>query len=222
MCHVLTWLLVLAPMAASLRAADWVRAGMNTNQLVWGRRGGLLFAIDPAGFRPREPRGLIRLGCPILPGGGYDLVNFIAIEPFVLGRRGFSELERSALDHVTGKRLWAGGSGADKTKPALESGELSTLASGVERLEVTLHVERFDNGAHVRIVISQRSDAPDELCLAIHTEPDSARMDYCVLTATMGNMARARQLWLRDDSGVQSVTTPFNFLDETNPSQYPV
>jgi hypothetical protein len=46
--------------------------------------------------------------------------------------------------------------------------------------------------------VSQRSDAPDEIELAVHTEPDGAAMDHCILTATMGNKARARRLWLAD------------------------
>ena len=67
---------------------------------------------------------------------------------------------------------------------------------GVEMLEVVLRVERFDNGAHVYLVVTQRSDAPDEIQLTIHREPDSAPIQYCVLTATMGNKARTRLLWL--------------------------
>ncbi len=43
--------------------ADWVRAGLNTNQPIWGVRGGLLWAIPPGGFRPASgQRGLIRVG----------------------------------------------------------------------------------------------------------------------------------------------------------------
>ena len=37
------------------------------------------------------------------------------------------------------------------------------LDSGVERLAVRVGVERFENGAHVTLIVSQRSDAPDEL-----------------------------------------------------------
>jgi len=90
-------------------AVDWIRPGLSTNQPVWGIRGGLLWAVAPAGFRPGEPRGLIRLGYPVLPQGRYDLINFIATEPIVKGRRGFSELESSRLDGVPGKRIWGQG-----------------------------------------------------------------------------------------------------------------
>src|SRR3954463_9829458 len=86
-------------------AGDWIRSGLNTNSMVWGRAGGLLFAIPPSGFHPPEPRGLIRLGYPVLTNNNYDLINFIAIEPVVKGRKGFSELEHSQLDGRPGKRL---------------------------------------------------------------------------------------------------------------------
>jgi len=185
------------------QAADWVRAGLNTNQPVWGVRGGLLWAIPPGGFRSSGgPRGLIRLGYPISTNGGYDLINFIAVEPIVHGQRGFSELEQSALDQTRGKRIW----GVSETslastppQPTLVPGQLSQPAPGVEQLEVTLRVEPFDNGARVRLVILQRSDAPDEIQLTVHAEPGGAALDYCILTATMGNLARTRLLWLKDE-----------------------
>ncbi|MCW5553864.1 MAG: hypothetical protein KIS67_17110 [Verrucomicrobiae bacterium] len=181
-------------------AADWVRAGMNTNQPVWGVRGGLLWAVAPGGFRANsEPRGLIRLGYPILTNGGYDLVNFIAVEPVVRGRKGFSELERSHLDGIQGKRFWAVGD-TNAESSALIPGTLRRLPSGAEQLEVSLAVEPFENGAIVRLVISQCSDAPDEIQLTVHAETNSAEMEYCILTATMGNLARARQLWLADET----------------------
>ena len=189
--------------AAPLHAVEWVRAGLNTNQPVWGVRSGLLWAIPPGGFpAPGGPRGLIRLGYPNLTNGGYQLINFIAIEPIVKGQRGFSELEFSQLDHTQGKRLWAIGPTNSASGPAgqhLAPGRLFEPAPGIQQLELALGVERFENGAHVRLVVSQRSDAPGEIQLAVHTEPDSAPLEYCILTATMGNKARTRLLWLRDE-----------------------
>lgn len=182
-------------------AADWVRAGVNTNRPIWGLRGGLQFAIPPGGFGGGDggPRGLIRLGYPTLTNGGYALINFIAIEPVVAGRRGFSELETSRLDGAAGKRFWIGVDNAEpQSASSLNPGRLTSPASGVEQLELTLRVEKFDNGAHVYVVLAQRSDAPDELRLTLHREPDSAPIEQGILTATMGNMARTRRLWLRD------------------------
>ncbi len=188
---------------ANAQAADWVRAGLNTNQPIWGVRGGLLWAIPPGGFRAAGgPRGLIRVGYPISTNGGYELVNFIAVEPIVNGRRGLSELEHSALDNVRGKRFWAVGEtnhAPDAAQPTLVSGRLTRPSAGVEQLEVTVRVEPFDNGARVRLVVSHRSDAPDEIRLAVHSEPGSSPIEHCVLTATMGNLARTRLLWLKDE-----------------------
>jgi hypothetical protein len=179
----------------------WVRAGINTNRPTWGLRGGLLWGLPPArGPSPDGPRGLIRLYYPVLPTGDYDLINFIAIEPIVSGRKGFSELEPSQLDDRPGKRLWAVDAEAPgETVTDLVSGRLPPLKPGTERLSVQIRVERFQNGAHVGLTLSQRSDAPDELELTVDAEPDSAPIEYCILTATMGNKARARQLWLKDE-----------------------
>ena len=189
---------VLILSAVGCLAADWVRPGVSTNQAVWGIRGGLLWAIPPAGFRGGEPRGLIRLGYPILADNGYDLINFIAIEPIVGRNRGFSELERSQLDGIPGKRLWAEPSGTASTN-GLVAGELRKRPDGQEELQVDLRVEKFENGAHVRLILLQRSDQPDEIQLSVFREPDSAPLEYCILTATMGNMARTRQLWLSNE-----------------------
>ena len=50
----------------------------------------------------------------------------------------------------------------------------------------------------MRLKLSQRSDAPDELKLTVFSEPDSAPIESCILTATMGNKARTRVLTLTD------------------------
>jgi len=185
--------------AGSLGAgADWVRPGINTNQCVWGIRGGLLWAVPPAGFRGGEPRGLIRLGYPVLADDRHDLINFIAIEPIVRHQRGFSELERSQLDKMPGKRIWAEATSTGSTN-SLVPGQLRKRPDGQEELQVNLLIDKFENGAHVRLVLLQRSDRPDEIELSVFREPDSAPLEYCILTATMGNMARTRQLWLSNE-----------------------
>jgi hypothetical protein len=203
------WVLYAAALSFCFRggghaqAAKWVRAGLNTNQPLWGVRGGLLWAVPPGGFRPASgPRGLLRVGYPSSTNGDYDLINFIAVEPIVHGQRGFSELEPSALDGARGKRLWAVGEtnlAPDTPQPTLLPGRLTRPSPGVEQLDVTVLVEPFDNGARVRLVVSQRNDAPDEIQLAVHADPGSAPIDYCILTATMGNLARTRLLWLKDE-----------------------
>ena len=191
-------LLVLLVAVSRAGAADWIRAGLSTNQPIWGIRGGLLWALPPAGFRGGEPRGLLRLGYPVLPAGRYDLINFIAVEPIVHGRRGFSELEHSQLDNFAGKRLWAEDPGGVLTTN-LVPGQLRKEPGGQEELAVDVRVEKFENGAHIRLRVVQWSDQPDELEISVLRERDSAPLEFCILTATMGNMARTRQLWLADE-----------------------
>ncbi len=137
----------------------------------------------------------------MLPDGGYDLLNFIAVEPIVRGRKGFSELEPSQLDGVQGKRMWAiDPAGASEPPGSLSAGRVTRLGGGAESLSLRVGMERFENGAHVELTLSQRGDRPDELELIIHAEADSVPIEYCILTATMGNKARARLLWLKDEA----------------------
>ena len=189
----------VSPTVGPAPRTEWVRAGVTDQKSVWGVKGRLLWGL-PDGRSPRDgPRGLIRLWFPVLTNGGYDLINFIAVEPVVRGRKGFSELEHSQLDGVQGKRLWCEPEGPPaQSATKFAPGHIGSLASGAESLRVEAGVERFDNGAHVGLVITQRSDAPDEIEFAIHAQADSAPIEYCILTATMGNKARARLLWLKD------------------------
>lgn len=199
-CPATLWILIGSFGSLFANPVEWIRPGTETDQPVWGIQGGLQFAIAPAGFRPPQPRGLLRLGYPVLPDGGYDLVNFIAVEPVVDGKKGFSELEPSELDGVQGKRFWTGEPRETQADPKLpDPGRLWMPEPGVEQLDVLIRVERFQNGARIYFVVSQRSDAPDEIRLTVRTEPDSAPLDYCIMTATMGNMVRARQLWLGEE-----------------------
>ena len=72
-------------LAAETSAADWVRAGLNTNAPAWGARGRLQFAIYPGGFSGGNggPRGLIRLGYPVLTNGPPDSGRVSHPEPGV-------------------------------------------------------------------------------------------------------------------------------------------
>ncbi len=182
-----------------MAAGRWVRAGLDgVDKPVWGLRDGIQVALWPGtveGVGDGGPRGLLRIGYPILDGGKrHGLVNFIAVEPFVGGRRGFSEVERGA-DGKPGRLFWAGASDAPTDK--LHPGTLAT-ADGGETLTITVHTETFDNGARVVLELAIRSDRPGELSITSRPAPGSARIEVCNLTATMGNYMRLRKLWLKD------------------------
>jgi hypothetical protein len=191
----------------AVTAADsqWIRPLKPGDPLIWGRKDGVVFGLPSAGGL-RGPRGLIRVGVISTKTGKPDLLNFIAVEPVVLGpgsrssRMAFSELEASQMDPGSrGKRLWV-----DPGAPSSDSfrGELRTLpnrTAPIERLSVQINVERFTaNDAHVYVVASIDSDQPNELRLAVFQYDDSPPLEELTLTATMGNYERLRQLWLKD------------------------
>jgi hypothetical protein len=182
-------------------AADrWIVPKAPDKRPIWGIQDGIQFGLWPAdveGQGTGGPRGLIRIGYPILDGGkSIGLVNFIAIEPIVDGRRGFSELETSESDGRQGRVFWSGESSQAGASP--DAGTVSTVA-GVQRLSVRVNAEPFANGARPFVNLEIRADQPGELRLTISSAPGSARMDFCVLTATMGNYSRLRRLWLQDE-----------------------
>ena len=195
---------------------QWIRPAEGEH-LIWGIKGGIVLAIWPSGFHETNyggPRGLFRLGYE--RNDQMMLVNFVAVEPIVANRRGFSELEPSSIPRKAvlprqkrGKFIWPSSEYPPATveKKAATSeqmrqlsapGWLSRPSPGIEQLNIAFDIETFSNGAHPRIVASIRNDRPDEVIFTIHAAPDSDSMQQCILTATMGNYIRARQLWLRD------------------------
>ncbi|GGG70326.1 hypothetical protein [Edaphobacter dinghuensis] len=193
-----------APVA---NAADsqWIRPQKPGDPLIWGRRDGIVFGLPSAGGL-LGPRGLIRVGVISPKTGKPELLNYIAIEPVILGpgtrfsRMAFSELEPSRMDPGSrGKRLWVDpGTSAPSDS---YRGELHTFPNHdgpIQRLSIQIDVERFTaNNAHVYLIASIDSDHPDELRLAVHQYDDSPALEELTVTATMGNYERLRQLWLK-------------------------
>ena len=191
---------------ADAASSPWIQPHAPGDPLIWGRKDGILFGL-PSDGGLRGPRGLIRVGVISPTTGKPALLNYIAVEPVVLGpgsrgsRMAFSELEPSRLDPGEhGKRLWVDLSSYDKAN--LPTGTLETFASErnrpvIEHLSVQIDVERFSaNGAHVHLIASIDSDHPDELRLTVYQDNDSPAIEELALTATMGNYERLRRLWL--------------------------
>lgn len=188
-------------MAAQPPDADgrWLRPSRSVPaEPRWGHATGLQVGLHPL----RGPRGLLRVFAPYLDHPRDRLVNFVAIEPIPAGatERGYSELEHSRLDNAPGKRFWSTDDLEDAAPQPPEHparGVLETV-DGVEHLRVFVQVEPFDNGASVVVRLSFRADRPHEVGLAMWRRENSAPLDYCVATATMGNFARLRRLQLAD------------------------
>src|SRR5262249_42061475 len=64
-------------------------------------------------------------------------------------------------------------------------------------LTVFVFIEPFKNGAQPVVQLTFRQDRPHEVGLKVFATRHSALMKACVLTATMGNYARLRHLWLQ-------------------------
>ncbi|GAB3929639.1 hypothetical protein [Mucilaginibacter myungsuensis] len=191
---------------AQAPASRWIQPNTANGSKIWGIRGGIGFSIWPNGVETGDkddggPRGLIRVGREV--NGKFYLINFIAIEPIVDGRIEFSEISPSTVDDRWGKLFWTSDSqAADAYNPNLAKGVIShpdPAKPEVEQLTLYLFMEQFLHKANPYLKISIRSDRPDELCLEIFNKPNSAKMDRCALTATMGNYSRLRQLHLNDE-----------------------
>lgn len=192
-------LVVVTCRAASESDDKWVRGSLNGKPTpVWGHREGLQIGLAPL----RGPRGLLRVYAPYLDHPAEKVINFIAVEPIPKGspHRGLSELEFSRLDDRHGKRFWSANDPRDAT-PKLSTdtarGVVETQ-NGVEQLVVYVLVEPFDNGAYVYLKLTFWADGPHEVGIATFAREDSTALDYCVVTATMGNYARLRRLQLAD------------------------
>lgn len=194
------------PRQSAAADSQWIRPTKPGDPLIWGRKDGIVFGLPSAGGMP-GPRGLIRVGVISPMTNKPDLLNFIAIEPVVLGpgtrfsRIAFSELEFSRMDPgLRGKRLWVD-PGTTASSDSFR-GDLRILPNRdgpIERLSVQIDVERFTaNDAHVYLIASMDSDRPEELRLAVFQYSDSPALENLTVTATMGNYARLRQLWLKD------------------------
>ncbi len=192
-----------ATSSQSIQASAWIQPTAPGDPLIWGRKDGIVFGL-PAPGGLRGPRGLIRVGILSSATGKPELLNFIAVEPVILGpgsrssRMAFSELEPSRLDPgQRGKRLWVDLTSYDKAGIPVGTMQQFPGKMPIERLSVQIDVERFSaNGAHVHLIASIDSDHPDELKLSVYQDSDSPAIEELALTATMGNFERLRRLWL--------------------------
>jgi hypothetical protein len=165
--------------------------------LIYGFKGGIVVAVHPYALDGREdggPRGLLRVGYE--EGGKFYLINYVAVEPIVTGKRGFSELEKGG-DGKPGKRFWVGDALADGGvgKAGNPFGRVEQSPDG-RVLTFVLHVEPLENGARPVVEVGLFERSPDRVRLRTFSAAGGRPMDECVLTATMGNQSRCRVLWL--------------------------
>ena len=181
-------------------AGLWIRPnGASDARPKWGFADGIQVGIAPTG----GPRGLLRIYTPYLGQPDDYVMNFIAVEPIPhKGKdiRGLSELERSQIDGRQGKIFWSSDDDilddADKAVPA--RGVISNV-DGEQQLTVYIFTEKFLNGTEPYLRLKFRESRPYEFEISTFTrENGNPEPDYCIVTATMGNKARLRNLYLKD------------------------
>lgn len=184
-------------LAPPVEGEKWVRPAQDkAAQPIWGHRDGMRVGLSPL----PGPRGLIRIYTPYLGHRSDRIMNFLAMEPIVHGNkeRSFSELEMSNLDDKRGKRFWSSNDslqGGPQNVLFPASGKIEEI-DGVETLTLFVFSEEFESGAKVYVRLRFFEDKPYEVEVVTYVSPDSAPLDYFVVTATMGNFARLRNLYL--------------------------
>jgi len=182
--------------AQNEKPSRWIQPSPENGQaLRWGFKDGIR-----VGLTPDIIRGLISIYTPYAGQRPDENLNFIAIEPIPKGqeKRGLSELEQSQLDGKKGKRIWT-----SNDDSALEPRDTKNPASGIVRVEngeetltVFFFVEPFLNHAKVCVRARFYASKPHEVEFATFKRADSCELASCVVTATMGNYARLRKLYL--------------------------
>jgi hypothetical protein len=206
------FLITVTPLSAQSNFPDWrqlappdtvgawiVPAKGKPAMPVWGHADGIIIGLAPL----PGPRGLIRIYTPYLDYDFPEVMNFIAFEPIPKGStlRGFSELELSSLDKgERGKRFWSSNDSTaifptDQLHPARGVIEED---NGEETLTLYVFSEPFDNGAKVYVRLRFFKSRPYEFEITTNRYSNSIELDYFITTATMGNKARLRTLFLEE------------------------
>ncbi|RPE08703.1 hypothetical protein EGT74_16845 [Chitinophaga lutea] len=192
-------------LCASAQANDWIRR----DSTVWGARNGIVVGLWPAAIENLKqganggPRGLFRIGYEYM--GLVYHINYMAVEPVVNGRIEFSEISPSASDGKWGKLMW-----------------VSDTFNTPDAVGMYVQIEQFANGAHPYLKLSIFRNRPEEVCIEVFHHPDSAPMERCGITATMGNYSRLRKLYLKDSVvNARALYAGFDGIDFIEKSPYP-
>ena len=211
-------------LAAPQKRTKWIQPSQGSPaQPVWGHAAGLRVGLSPF----PGPRGLLRIYTPYLGHKEAEVMNFIAFEPIVQGdkNRSLSELEMSTLDNKRGKRFWSANDSLSTT-PAREdlpaTGVIEKIR-GVETLTVYVFSEAFDNGAMVYTRLRFYEHQPYEVEITTYKTLASKALDHFIVTATMGNYARLRNLYLQSGTVYSGTLWPdYNKDGFTAHAHFPV
>ncbi len=192
-------------LAEPVQNGIWLQPATDTEaQPIWGFKDGIRIGIAPV----TSPRGLISIHTPYLNVSDLRFVNYIALEPITKtnNARGYSELEWSKLDNVQGKHFWSGNtpSGPSNLDQYYPAQGIISKENGKETLTLYIFSEKFDNGSDVFVRIKFTEGRPYEFEITPYVTDDSETLDRYILTATMGNQTRLRNLHLANGRTIYS------------------
>ncbi|HEY4287248.1 MAG TPA: hypothetical protein VGN00_09120 [Puia sp.] len=210
--------------------SQWIQPASASEPMVWGIKGGITFSLWPDPLESARqgeggPRGLIRVGCEV--NGMIYQLNYIAAEPVVGGKIEYSEITESRVDNKLGKIFWPSNDTIDGGfhPRKLCRGTIShpdPKNIQIEELSIYVFTEQFLNGAHPYFRLFIRSNKPSELGIQVFNQKGSALMDRCAFTATMGNYARLRHLYLKDEVvDAKKLFGDFNGINFIEKQSYP-
>ena len=194
----------LSPVVADDASVDfvWPGYGIDSNIPIWGHRDGLRIGLEPT----PGPAGLIRVYAPYLGQKFPVVVNFLSIEPKVVGQRGRGQSELEMSRDRSGERgltFWASNGPQQDVRPkAPTTGEL--IDDG-RTLRLFIHTEPFRNGARPVIECRFHKSEHFELELVTHADVKSVPLSNCAISATMGNYGQLRRIHLNDDRIVSAL-----------------
>lgn len=211
-----------ALMPSATARAEFVYPKNSGDPLIYGVKNGIIITVHPYSadrVGNGGPRGLIRIGCE--ENGKCFLFNFVAVEPLVGIFRGLSELDKGndgqqgkpfrvanfvqdfkveASESSLGRILKQ--SNPFKAKEAEFKQEATAIPPGriIEypegrALTFAIQVEPYGNGARPVVEVTLFEKMPQRVRFRVFSA-GGCRMNQCTLTATMGNLARCRNLWL--------------------------
>lgn len=196
---------VVDELAVPVKNGIWIQPAQGVEaQPLWGFADGIQIGLSPL----KGPRGLLRIYTPYLGHNRFEVMNYIAFEPVnkATMKKGYSELEHSALDNRQGKRFWSGDTDVapQNPNPLYPAKGVIAKESGLETLTVYFFCERFENGAEVYVKVKFTEGKPYEFEMTPYVAKGSVELDRINLTATMGNKARLRTLYLADGKTIDS------------------
>ncbi len=196
---------IIDELAKPVQNGIWLQPAQGEEAMaIWGFADGIRIGLAPL----PGPRGLVRIYTPYLEHPDFFIMNYIAFEPIAKStmKKGYSEHEWSDLDNVQGKRFVSSDTDVAPKDPNLRYPAKGVIATENGRQTLTVYVfsEKFRNGAEVYVKFKFTEGFPYEFEMTPFVKDGSVELERINLTATMGNRARLRTLFLADGKTVEA------------------